>query len=238
MSIARRFQLNIGDVVRFGPQFLWRHLPRLTSADTVLIYAGAQPIYVRAGESDVAAVREIFGPRQYDIDAVIEPLRRRIDGRYDDIYRSGKTPVIVDAGANIGAASLWFKQRFPNSAVVSIEPEPGNFAVLKKNAALVNDMIPLQAAVGSSSGFVTVKDGNLGWATQVDRSDIGLPITTMQEAFSMVPNGVPFIAKIDIEGFESDLLLAIMGGSTFVVHMNRMTGSCLAREQASPFKRP
>src|SRR5436309_1970425 len=142
MRISRRVLANFEDILRFGPQFLRRHFPRITGSDTALVRAGGQNIHVRAGESEVAAVREIFGTRQYDIDAVIEPLKRRIDGRYDAICKSGKTPVIVDAGANIGAASLWFARRFPDCAVVSVEPEPGNFSVLRKNAAFVNNMFP------------------------------------------------------------------------------------------------
>jgi FkbM family methyltransferase len=221
MNITRRFQINFRDIVRFGPQFMWRHSPRITRADTALVYAGGQPIHVRAGESDVAAVREIFGTRQYDIDAVIEPLKRRIDRRYDAICSSGKTPVIVDAGANIGAASLWFKQRFPKSSVVSIEPEAGNFSVLRKNAALTKGMIPVQAAIGSSGGFVSISNNELGWAARTVRSDSGLPVITMREAFSRIPNGVPFIAKIDIEGFESDLFARNFEwlNDTFVVHI-------------------
>ena len=43
------------------------------------------------------------------------------------------------------------------------------------------------------------------WATQTERSDSGTRIVTMGEAFASVANGRPFIAKIDIEGFESDL---------------------------------
>jgi FkbM family methyltransferase len=221
MKISRRFQLNIEDVIRFGPQFLWRHSPRITGADTVLVHAGQQPIHVRAGESDVAAVREIFGTRQYDIDAVIEPLKRRIDSRYDAICQSGMTPVIVDAGANIGAASLWFKQRFPNAAVISIEPEAGNFSVLRKNAALVEGMIPVHAAVGATAGFVSIRNDDVGWAAQTVRSDSGIPIITMEEAFSQIPDGVPFAAKIDIEGFESDLFARNVDwlNGTFVVHI-------------------
>jgi FkbM family methyltransferase len=117
---------------------------------------------------------------------------------------AGRIPIIVDAGANIGAASLWFCAAFPESAVIAIEPEPRNAAVLWKNAGVCSRIRVLQAAIGSRTGYVTVSD-NTGSGVQTARSENGIPIITMQEAFGSIANGVPFIAKIDIEGFENDL---------------------------------
>jgi FkbM family methyltransferase len=221
MGISKRIYVNLEDVIRFGPRILWRHSPRVTGAGTVLIRAGTQKVHVRAGESDIAAVRQVFGTGQYDIDRVIGPLKSRIDSRYNDICQKGETPVIVDAGANIGAASLWFKRRFPNSAIVSIEPERGNFSVLKKNATLASNVIPVNAAVGSSPGFVSVQNDKFGWASQTIRSGSGCPVITMEDAFARVPHGTPFIAKIDIEGFESDVFARNTSWlqETFVVHI-------------------
>ncbi|WP_339037602.1 FkbM family methyltransferase [Bradyrhizobium symbiodeficiens] len=203
MSFFRRLQVNLDDVRRYGPQFLKRHLPRITGAETAVIRAAAQAMHVRAGESDTAAVRGVFGTRQYEL--VLPELKRRVNDRYESILSSGRTPVIVDAGANIGAASLWFKANYPRSAVVAVEPEPGNFGVLSKNAALAESIFPIHAAIGSEPGFVTIQAGDLGWATRVERASTGLPIVTMQQAFASVPNGDPFIAKVDIEGFEQEL---------------------------------
>ncbi|WP_024343119.1 FkbM family methyltransferase [Bradyrhizobium japonicum] len=203
MSFFRRLQINLDDVRRYGPQFLKRHLPRITGADTAVIRAGSQAIHVRAGESDTAAIRGVFGARQYELG--LPELKRRVNDRYDAIIRSGEVPVIVDAGANIGAASLWFKANYPRSAVVAVEPEPGNFGVLSRNASLAQSIFPIQAAIGSEPGFVTIQAGDLGWATRVERASTGLPIITMQQAFASVPRGTPFIAKIDIEGFEQEL---------------------------------
>jgi FkbM family methyltransferase len=221
MNIARRVQVNFQDAIRFGPRFLWRHSLRITGADTALIRVGKQHIHIRAGESDLDAVRQIFGARQYDIDTSIGSLKRRIDDRYEAICATKKTPVIVDAGANIGAASLWFKQRFPHSAVVSVEPESGNFSVLRKNAGLADNIVPIHAAIGSTPGYVSIKSDGLGWGAQTERSTHGLPVITMEEAFLRIPNGAPFIAKIDIEGFESDLFANNTDWleETFVVHI-------------------
>lgn len=41
--------------------------------------------------------------------------------------------VVFDIGANIGLASLFFKQRFPGASVVAVEPGPDTFAALRQN---------------------------------------------------------------------------------------------------------
>ena len=37
------------------------------------------------------------------------------------------------AGANAGMATVMFKLLFPNATIVSLEPDPGNYAALKRN---------------------------------------------------------------------------------------------------------
>jgi len=201
----RRFSENFSDVSAFGAQFLRRHLPRITSAETACVKIPKfGPIHLRAGESDVLVVRQVFRSRGYDTDT-FPAVGSRIQRRYEEIIGLGKTPTIVDAGANIGAASLWFRKRYPQAAIVAVEPKPGNLSVLKKNAYGRPQITVLAAAIGSYEGFVSVKNNGLGWAAQTERADNGIPVVTMRAAFDSVKNSCPFIAKIDIEGFESDL---------------------------------
>jgi FkbM family methyltransferase len=208
MGFWGRVRTNFDDVATFGPRFLLRHLPRVTGAEMAPVHiSGIGPIYLRAGESDVAGVRQIFGRKEYDIGG-IPAIGPRLDARYRAILKAGRKPVIVDAGANIGAAALWFRKTYAEAAIVAVEPEPGNSEVLKRNLAGRRDMTVLAAAIGGRSGFVEVKKDALSWAAQTTRSESGVPIVTMAQAFAKVADGIPFIAKIDIEGFESDLFSA------------------------------
>lgn len=40
---------------------------------------------------------------------------------------------IIDAGGNIGLASLWFARAFPEARITTIEPDPNTFAMLATN---------------------------------------------------------------------------------------------------------
>ncbi len=205
INLLQGVSVNFADLISFGPRFFLRHTPRITGAHTACVQIpGFGPIYLRVGQSDVAAVRQVFGNRDYDMGAD-NPIGGRILKRYQEIVSSGKIPIIVDAGANIGAASLWFLTEYPLACVVAIEPEPSNVAVLRKNASDKPRLLILESAVGSTPGFVSLHDHGLAWATRTIRAETGVPVVTMAEAFQRVSNGRPFIAKIDIEGFEYDL---------------------------------
>jgi FkbM family methyltransferase len=196
---------NISDVLAFGPQFLWRYAPFVTGASAARVKVpGVGGVYLRIAESDVDVVRQVFRSNEYEI-GIGPATRTRMRARYCEILKSGRIPIIVDAGANIGIATLWFKQKFPAACVVAIEPEPGNLALLRRNVANVAGVLVLDKAIGATPGFVEVLDGGLAWATTTRRADQGVSIVTMAEALAMVPNGTLFIAKIDIEGFEGDL---------------------------------
>ena len=54
------------------------------------------PIYMRTGTSDYAVLRQVFIDREYEIRDLADPR------------------IIIDCGANVGYASVYFLTRFPN----------------------------------------------------------------------------------------------------------------------------
>src|SRR5215471_13742739 len=108
MSILKKLSFNLSDIANFGPQFLRRHLPKITGAELARVkLPRGQPVYLRADESDTATIRQTFSDHQYRTD-FNKSCAARVRQRYDDILASGQVPSIIDAGANIGAASIWF----------------------------------------------------------------------------------------------------------------------------------
>jgi hypothetical protein len=137
MGFLHALRTNINDVKNdvkvFGPRILLRHLAWVTGAATIPVnIPGVGLIYVRLGDSDLLVVRQIFKSREYDIGTHV-PAVELLNARYQAILSAGHKPVVVDAGANIGAAALWFCTKYSNAAVVAVEPEPGNVMVLERN---------------------------------------------------------------------------------------------------------
>ena len=136
----------------------------------------------------------------------------------DNFYKKDKL-FFVDVGANFGWYSLIFSNcAGPSGLVISIEPEPQNLRLLRKNILENNienvSIIPV--GVGSAQGFaeLTLNDHwNPGMHSL--RNDIKshekieIEIKTLDSILSNY-SGVIDLLKIDIEGFEVD---ALMGAS-------------------------
>ncbi len=102
------------------------------------------PFYLRPCTSDAEIFNQVFGRREYDFDASPPP------------------EIIIDAGANIGLASICFANRFPDAKIIAIEPEQSNFSLLRKNAAPYKNVIPLRAALWNKNEEICVVDSGLG----------------------------------------------------------------------------
>lgn len=204
MSLKMFLRDSVRDLTKMGPRFLVQGLrsQKKTGSLRKIDIRGVGSISVRAGDSDFDTLRQVFRNQDYEI--VTTAAADRVRARYDAIVASGKRPVIVDAGANIGAASLWFRHQYPQAAVIAIEPDPANVTMLKKNVT-GTDIRVLDAAIGSEEGFVALHNDGASWAVQTERSSSGLRIVTVLDAVAEVPDAELFIVKVDIEGFESDL---------------------------------
>src|ERR1044072_1409832 len=86
------------------------------------------PIELRSHTSDILVFREVFLFKSYDV-----PL--------NDIK------IIVDGGANVGLASIFFKQKFPDCEVYSIEPDSSNFKLLETHVVGIRSIIPVRSAL-------------------------------------------------------------------------------------------
>ena len=164
-------------------------------------------LHYRAETSDGKAIQQIYQNREY----AIERLRRaaEIFAFVDVEHRVGLNPLIIDAGANIGASAVYFALAFPDALVVAIEPEEKNFALLRQNTEGLS-VHCMQAALASSPGKVKVVDpgeGHWGYRTEAVTEETGIQCVTIPEIFEMARPRFPFIVKIDIEGGESDVFL-------------------------------
>jgi FkbM family methyltransferase len=208
VSLADEVRRNLSDVAHFGPLVLTRHLARLRSDRLAKVRVPqVGPVLVRAGDSDMQALRQTFSGREYDLSGS-NATNGRVQARYRSILDAGLKPIIVDAGANIGAASLAFATQFPDARIVAVEPGPANAALLKRNLEGRANCVVREAAIGPEPGFVKLRDEGHSWAIRTERAQSGVPMITIDDAFAASGGDAPFIVKIDIEGFEKELFSA------------------------------
>ena len=161
--------------------------------------------YVRSQSSDRAVVDQIF----VDLPFNISKLSRFSD--LEDFLKTaraaGKQPLIVDGGANIGAASVYFSAQCQDAFVVAIEPEASNFQLLVENTKGM-PVLPLPYALAANPQRVRVVDVGEGyWGFQTrsvgeeEVSEDDVSCVTINEIFTEHQTDCfPFIVKIDIEG--------------------------------------
>lgn len=158
------------------------------------------------GFIDSVTANQIYSNNEYNFAFIgrSEQVRRI----YSAIISSGKTPLIIDCGANIGLSSQYFAREFPESQIVSVEPDINNFELAIENCASFSNIDLFHAAIGSETGFVTIDDesvdANAFRVSRVESSD-GVRLRTVPDLFAEYPNSELFIVKVDIEGFERDL---------------------------------
>jgi FkbM family methyltransferase len=114
----------------------------------------------------------------------------------------------VDVGANIGSYTLIAAEQ-PTARVLALEPHPTTFEALSANVRrnACENVQPICAAVGNREGNVCITDwpGDAGTHITQDNTGVRVPLRRLDvllEERSFCPD----IVKIDVEGFELDVL--------------------------------
>lgn len=162
---------------------------------------GAYTIHYRNGEEYHRLKQEIFTRDTYYFET------------------STAAPVIIDAGAHIGLASLYFKKLYPLARITAIEPLPQNLTLLEQNLweNHLDDVNIIAGALAAQAGyeslyfdaskdewFSTASFSRGAW-TGTQRSD-QLSVETFP--LSQFLTEKVTVLKLDIEGAEQAVLTA------------------------------
>lgn len=119
---------------------------------------------------------------------------------------------VVDAGANIGMASLWFLEAFPECHVLAIEPDLDNFhSMIENTTRHTPRMYRMRSALWSHDTAVVIEPGRYRdkkeWSTQVRECEKGECRSCFGFSLPTAVHGLSYdridILKIDIEGAEA-----------------------------------
>lgn len=157
---------------------------------------------------DWIQVEHIFLNDEFDLTPTART--KEVERRYRELLAAGKTPLIVDLGANIGLASAYFHQAYPEARILSVEPDSGNCAIARQNLPAAATLI--EAAVASHAGSGDLIDTGRNCGFQVVEADGGaVRFVTVADIIAQADTAEPFLIKIDIEGFEEDLFTGDTG---------------------------
>jgi len=169
--------------------------------------AGERAFRHRGTPADLGVIEQVLQLQEYSL----ERLRRgaELHALYEVMAGGTGRPLILDAGANIGASVVYFSVMFPRAHIVALEPARNNFEVLQANVAGV-DLDARCAAIGATrgeAGLVDPGEGEWGYRTVADAGGVRVPVVAAAQlvAEKRAQGFEPFIAKIDIEGGEAEL---------------------------------
>ncbi len=145
-------------------------------------------VQLRTYSGDLFILHEIFVSDCY---ALPESLDARIG-------------VVVDLGANVGLATLYYARRFPGARFVCVEPDPANARLLRANVGCLGEKaLVLEAAVSDMPGLGAFESKGWSWGRQLAPEG---PAATQVQCLTMpallATAGVSRVdlLKVDIEG--------------------------------------
>ncbi len=151
------------------------------------------PIHLRKGTTDYSIFKQIFIHKEYDL----------------DILKNIRVDNILDLGANIGLASVFFKNFFKsNPKIFIVEPHPGNVEMIKKNLNLYSNYKILPFAIWDKKAKLKIIDNNSGHCAFEVIEDINGDIISLSISDILKEYNINHfdIVKMDIEGSEKVVL--------------------------------
>jgi len=201
----------------------WNAVNRLRRIRTLLAYSRLLILYklglMRTNKMRIGGYHVRFGdPRQ------LINLYKEIFVQRTYLCPLGDSPIIVDAGANIGLAVLFFKERYPDARVLAFEPNPSAFDCLRENVE-VNGLEQVQlfnAALGAKEGAISfylstdMASADVGASAQKEhvahlhgrRGTIKEVAVQCRTLSSFAAADIDLL-KLDIEGAESEVILEL-----------------------------
>jgi FkbM family methyltransferase len=166
---------------------------------TVSVPGSDYEVALRLNSSDIPTFDQVFGINEYE-----------------SPHLPQSATSIVDLGANVGLAAVFFGLKYPQAQILAVEPESSNFAIMAANTAALGARVSREhAAVWIHDGHIHLQtdaeDGSpLGaWGVRTsDRIDAASAVTKCFKLDTLLDKAgfsTVDILKVDIKGAELQL---------------------------------
>lgn len=148
------------------------------------------PVYFRGINSDKFMFRQIFISKEYNLKVNSAPK------------------LILDLGANVGYAAIFFANKFPDAKIIALEPDDSNYALAELNTKPYANIQLLKGAVWHQSEKINVVDkgfGKAGMVIEKGEGEHSVKAYTIKELMEIAGAIEIDILKIDIEGAEKEI---------------------------------
>ncbi len=144
---------------------------------------------VRAGTSDPAVLATVFARRDY-----IAPADPEIS-------------LILDLAANVGYSAAFFAHHYPGAAVIALEPQDTNYALLVSNALPWENIRAFKmGAWWRASQVEPIDSGASSWGFRFQETQTGgVPCVSVGQLIDEHYKSGKILVKMDIEGAEADI---------------------------------
>lgn len=124
-----------------------------------------------------------------------------------DFNSKNEAPLIIDAGANIGLAILYWKKKFPKAKIIAFEPSKLAYKSLLKNVEenKLDNVVCINKALSNTEGIQSFTTNELiSGSLNMDKNlELNYEVQTTRLS-KYLQNPVDFL-KIDIEGGEKQI---------------------------------
>lgn len=175
---------------------------------TVTIEKEVATIALRTDKFEIPLFNQIFGSQVFSLERLKRANQFRIF--YGHAVQMGWTPLIIDLGANIGLSSIYFSMIWPKAKIVAVEPEENNYEQLVFNSREREQIVSLRKAASCCHEIVEIVNPDtdpVGFQTRTNSNGEITTITVQDilDMYSIQKKFLPFLVKIDIEGYEEKL---------------------------------
>lgn len=156
----------------------------------IVVNGKSLPVFLRLRDGDVFIFYEVL---------------------YDDVYNTSQLGLprnanIIDLGANIGLSMIRFAAQHSASRIFCVEPDPGNFNGLLKNARFFGNRVQaVQAAISGASGTVRFSDRGKSYERRIEPQGVAVPALSIVDVIRRSEFERVDLLKVDIEGAEVEL---------------------------------